>query len=166
MNAPGTPGAARGRTILLLAVSAVVAIAVVVGFLALGTPATERERRLDDTRLEDLRALRSRVAGHFRRTGVLPTRLGAMDTIRPGGAGLLDPASHDAYGYEVVDDSTFRLCATFDHPTEDEPARIAYDAWAHGAGPTCYRFRITDRPELPVGLEPEPLLEPGTPRRR
>ena len=164
MNAPGTPGAARGRTILLLAVSAVVAIAVVVGFLALGTPATERERRLDDTRLEDLRALSSRVVGHHRRTGSLPATLAAV--VLPRGSVVVDPARGDPYEYEVVDDSTFRLCATFDHPTEDDPARMAYDAWAHGAGRTCYRFRITDLPEHPVGFEPEPLLEPGTPRRR
>ena len=166
MNAPGAPGAARGRTILLLAVSAVVAVAVVAGFLALGTPGTERERRLDDTRLEDLRAVRSRVVGHFRRTGVLPPTLAAVDSLLPRGSVLVDPARGDPYEYEVVDDSTFRLCATFDHPTEDEPARMAYDAWAHGSGRTCYRFRITDRPELPIGLEPEPLLEPGTPRHR
>ena len=163
-----SPDAPGGRGLLLGIVSVVVAIAVVAGFLALGTPRSERGRRLDDARLEDLRAASARVSGHFARTGALPSSLAEADAALPGATPLADPETRAPYAYEVLGDSTFRLCATFDHPTEDDRARMAYDPWAHAAGRSCFRFRVgrgTATPDVPVALEPLPELAPEAPRR-
>lgn len=131
-----------GRGALLLAVSAAVAIAVVAGFLALGSPQEERRRRLDDVRVDDLRALGNAVAESFDRTGALPATLAALEPVAPRTFPLGDPATGVPYEYAAIDDSSFRLCATFDHATEAEAARFAYLPWAHQAGRQCYRFRI------------------------
>ena len=154
-----------GRGALLLVVSAVVALVVVAGFLALGTPRSERGRRLDDARLEDLRNLRFHIKRHFEIAKALPPSLEALPPKGRGGPTLADPETGAPYGYEVVDDSTFRLCAQFDHPTETDPARMAYDPWAHGAGRQCYRVRIGHvGPEgISPQLEPIPELEPAAP---
>ena len=131
-----------GRRSLLLVVSAAVVLAVVAGFLALGTPQDERRRRLDEVRVDDLRALSSAVAAHFDRTGALPATLAALHLPARKPDALADPAGRGPYGYAALDDSSFELCATFDEESRVDPARFAYDPWFHGAGPECFRFRI------------------------
>ena len=152
-----------GRALLLLLVTVAVVVAVVFGLLALGSPQDERRRKLDDVRQSDLMALRAAVADHFERTGALPASLAALEAPSP----LVDPAAAP-YEYEVLDDSTFRLCATFDYATEGDPARFQFDPWAHRAGRQCYRFRIgrvTATPELRRELVPLAEDEPAPTRR-
>ena len=155
-----------GRRALLVVVSAVVAAAVVAGFLVLGSPRDERGRRLDEVRVSDLMGLRSAVAGHFDRTGRLPASLAALDPGVPKPYATADPAGGGPYGYAVVDDSTFELCATFDHEREAEEARFTYDPWFHGPGRQCYRFRIgrVDGREPRRDLLPLREDEPAPPR--
>ena len=135
-----------GRRALLLVVSTAVAIAVVAGFLALGSPQDERRRRLDDVRASDLRALANAVAEHFELTGALPASIALLEPRTPRVRAFADPATGAPYEYAALGDSSFRLCATFDHATEAEAkaeaARFPDVPWAHRAGRHCYRFRI------------------------
>jgi hypothetical protein len=140
-------------------VSALVAVSVVAGFLALGSPQEERRRRLDEVRVTDLMGLRNEVAGHFDRTGRLPASLSAIERPAPRARALVDPATAEPYEYVAIDDSSFRLCATFDHETEAEAARFAYLPWAHRAGRQCYRFRIGRLAGPDPGRELVPLPE-------
>jgi hypothetical protein len=41
------------------------------------------------------------------------------------------------YGYRVLDDKSYELCATFDR----ESPREARNRWAHGAGMRCFTLR-------------------------
>jgi hypothetical protein len=123
-------------------VTVAVTVAVVAGLRVLGSPEDERRRKLDDVRQSDLMALRGAVAEHFDRTGRLPRSLEALETRDDREVALADPGGAPPYEYEVLGDSTFRLCATFDYETEVDEARFAYDPWAHRAGRQCYRFRI------------------------
>ena len=54
-------GAIRGRMLLAAAVSIVVAVAVIAGFLASGTPGEARRRTLDRQRIEHLQGLERAV---------------------------------------------------------------------------------------------------------
>ncbi|MEO6462132.1 MAG: hypothetical protein ABIP29_03570 [Candidatus Eisenbacteria bacterium] len=155
-----------GRGALLLLVTAAVAVAMVAGFLALGSPQDERRRRLDEVRVHDLMALRSAVAGHFERTGTLPPALAALDPRPSKPSATDDPAGRGPYGYAVLTDSSFQLCATFDEASRAEAGRFAYDPWFHAAGPQCYRFRIgrVDGREPRLDLLPLREDEPGPPR--
>jgi len=157
-----------GRALLLLLVTVAVVVAVVFGLLALGSPQDERRRKLDDVRQSDLMAVRGAVADHFDRTGALPVALDALESRAPRGFSLVDPVGAVPYQYAVLDDSTFRLCATFDYPTEGDPARFEYDPWAHRAGRQCYRFRIgrVMTPELRRELVPLAEDEPALNRPR
>ena len=132
-----------------------VAVAVVAGLLVAGDPSEERERKLDEVRVDALRGLRSAIDDYRRRNGTLPHDLAGLTP--PGGPPVLahDPVRGETYGYAVIDDSTFEVCATFDQASEVDPARMAYDPWAHGAGRRCYRFRIRPDGDAPI-LEGEP----------
>jgi len=150
-----------GRALLLLVVTVAVVVAVVFGLLALGSPQDERRRKLDDTRQANLLTLSAAVSAHFDRTGALPASLEELKALFP----IVDPAAAP-YEYEVLDDSTFRLCATFDYPTEGDPARFEYDPWVHRAGRQCYRFRIGRMilSEFPRNLVPLAEDEPAPTR--
>lgn len=155
-----------GRRSLLLVVSAAVAASVIAGFLALGTPQDERRRRLDEVRVDDLRALSSAVAAHFDRTGALPGTLAALDLRARKPDALADPAGRGPYGYAALDDSSFEICATFDEESPVDPARLAYDPWFHGAGLECFRFRIgrVAAPDARRELVPLREAKPAPPR--
>ena len=151
------------RGLLLIGASAVVAVAVVAGFLALGTPRDERKRRLDEARVEDLMAIRSAVIEHYDQTGSLPRSLDVLPRRGPKPVGLVDPESGEPYEYKVDDDSTFFLCATFDYASEENtPGRPTFDPWVHGEGYDCYLFRLgrVTRRDLDPVRRDEPATGP------
>lgn len=135
-----TPG--PGRRGLLVAVSVVVAGAVAAGLLVLGAPETERRRRIDDVRIQDLVALRGAVGESFARDGRLPASLAELAARSPYALRINEPGESRPYGYEAIDDSTFRLCATFDGATKDQAPNFGSADWPHRAGRQCYRCRI------------------------
>jgi hypothetical protein len=143
-------------------VTVVVAGAVVAGLLVLGPPETERRRRIDDVRIQDLMALRGAVDESFARDGRLPASLAELAARSPHAVRINEPAENRPYGYEAIDDSTFRLCATFGGATKDQAPGFGSADWPHRAGRQCYRFRIgeTEGPgprwrSVPIVEEPE-----------
>ncbi len=146
----------NGRVVAFVA-SIVVAVAVIAGVTLMGSPTTERARRLDDARVDDLAALRSAIAHHYRVLGVLPDSL----PVLPGGGDSsprsVDPVSGEPYGYERIDARTFRLCATFDLASSGGDGRYRDDVWSHGAGRQCFRLGIE---RADKGIISDPILEP------
>ena len=155
------------KRMLVVAVGIVVVAAVVAGLLVVGSPVDERARRLDEQRVRELQELRTAVELHFRRDGVLPDSLEQVVRRSPLPVRLTEPEGGRLYGYEVIDSTSYRLCATFSFPTPTgEASRYSYEKeWAHGAGRQCYRFRVrmrdreeARRPDDSAG----PILEAGT----
>jgi hypothetical protein len=131
-----------GRS-LLIAVAAVVVAAVVAGLLLLGSPRDERARRLDESRLTDLQQLRNAIDLHYRREGDLPDSLEELARRSPVPVRMTEPEGGRLYDYDVIDSTSYRLCATFNFPSpETDGARFASGSWAHGAGRQCFRFRV------------------------
>ncbi len=153
-----------GNRVLLGVVAAVIVAAVVAGLMALGSPVDERARRLDEQRIRELQELRTAIDLHFRRDGALPDSLEHVVRRSPLPVRLTEPEGGRSYGYEVIDSTSYRLCATFRFPTpDDEESRYPYaKEWAHGAGRQCYRFRVGpgDREEARRLDDPAgPILE-------
>jgi hypothetical protein len=121
------------------------------GFVLTGSPGTARLHKLDDRRVEDLRAIRDEVytlcLGDQRYQPVeertplrpLPATLeevaASAEDRRPE---ISDPESAVPYDYEVVDSTHFRLCATFrfDRDEDYEPV------WNHSPGHQCFDFDV------------------------
>ncbi len=152
-----------GRRALAVAVTLVVVAAVGVAFLVLGTPGDERLRRLDEARIVDLMALRGAAAEHFAREGRLPESLDQLARRSPRAVRTTEPGRGRLYGYEALDDSSFRLCATFDFATPNEPTRPGLATWAHRAGRQCFRFRIGQNEAAGPGGDLLPVLEEAAP---
>jgi hypothetical protein len=130
----------KGQGLLLATVSVVVAIAVVTGFLVLGSPGEARLQELDRKRVEDLRGLAMALA----EGDSLPHDLSVYDwglRIRmKNGWSPDDPVTGKRYGYRKIDTTHFDLCAVFDTEVEEADLGDWEKGWAHPKGAFCFRF--------------------------
>ena len=128
----------------------VVAVAVVYGLMRVGPPSVERERRLDERRVEDLRKIADAIDLHWTRRGSLPVALGALSDTVASDASVSDPATGQSYEYRVLTESTFELCASF----ETDRSRPSLDVfWSHPMGRHCFDLEVRE-----VQREEEPSL--------
>jgi hypothetical protein len=138
------------RTAFAATASVAVVIAVVAGMVALGSPADQRARRLDQRRIEDLRALANGIEYKWRTDQTLPR---SLDELPAGFArGTRDPGTGRPYEYSVRAGSRYEICATFDRDNTDEAERpwpghddVDVAIWTHGAGRNC--FELEPSPE-------------------
>ena len=158
------------RSIMLGASGAAVVAAVAVGLVLLENPAQERERRIDDRRAADLHGIAAATDLYWARHGRLPASLDDL-AAEPGlRISTRDPTSPEMYGYRVLDDGRYEVCATFAAesagPTGSTPilqrscqgchapgspfsSRVGdpeaahlglRDLWAHGSGRQCFEM--------------------------
>ncbi len=135
-------------------VSAVVALGIVLGFFAGGSPATQRSITLDQTRAGHLSSLAGCIEQYALNIGMLPASLSDLKQLSQYSycvSYMKDPETGSAYEYRVVTPQKlqgtaqvgeFELCATFALAATDSTEMTARygqaDIWyAHGAGRVC-----------------------------
>ena len=108
-------------------VTAVVA-AVAAGLIILGSPAQERERRIDDRRVADLHGIAAATDLYWSRHSRLPASLDDL-TAEPGlRIYTRDPATSEFYGYQALDSARYEVCATFDRESGTAPGEPTIDS--------------------------------------
>jgi hypothetical protein len=130
--------AGRRYVFFAAAVAAVLAV-IVVAFLLIDSPATERARRLDDRRVADLRDLGRSVDLYWTRHGRLPASFEELSREPGLTADVHDPATRTPYDYRPLDGDTYELCASFERPGDEERGTTP-GFWSHGAGRQCFRL--------------------------
>lgn len=128
----------RGLTI---AASVVVVATVVVAIAVMGSPAAQREAKLDSRRVDDLNQIVQTVDQYVEAHDALPPDLVTL-ARQPGmRLSITDPVDGTPYTYEVTGERSFRLCAVFVTDTSEIQAVagpwVAED-WNHDAGPQCF----------------------------
>jgi hypothetical protein len=122
---------------LLAGVVVVATVAVVVaGIVMIGPPGEERARRLDQRRARELQAIVFNVVAYWTAKGRLPASL--EEISKESGVvsfSVRDPVTGAPYGYRVVDDKNYELCATFDRASSEV---FGGDFWTHGTGTRCF----------------------------
>jgi hypothetical protein len=132
---------------LARAAAAVVVLVVALGLYLAGAPANVRREALDQRRVNELQTLSQDVRGYHEHNGHLPGTLVELEQLstRPA-AGFADPVTSKPYRYQVVDSSSFELCATFDAPDSRGPYGQGETAfWRHAAGEGCFTFKVNTR---------------------
>lgn len=152
------------------AIAFVIAVTLL-GFYIAGSPFTQRKRRFDTQRIQDLSQLQSKILcyrnGHKR----LPNGLSALASDTTGFEVPRDPETGVQYEYHVTNDTEFDLCATFTLSTTkgdyERPWGIygaSAGAWRHPAGRTCFHrnaANVTMRyATCGPGSEPNPPIMP------
>lgn len=128
-----------------LASLAVIA-AIGTGLAVIGPPALVRIQRLDQQRVQDLRAISIAVQAYSRMHDILPE---ALDMIQRQGEWqslhLRDAVSGLPYEYSIKNASSYELCAQFDAVSADDENRQVSSFWRHGRGRYCFSLEAKTR---------------------
>ncbi len=144
--------AARAKPIIrALMIGSVLVVVITVGFAIylVGTPGQQRDVRLDDQRISDLRNISSNIDIYLEINEEMPSYLSEMVGPRFYVRSLEDPGTGLFYEYRVIEGTKYELCANF--ATDNSEGRrserrpFSETAWEHGAGLTC--FQLTARAE-------------------
>ena len=132
----------KGQGLLLAIVSVVVAAAVILGFLVMGSPKDARKVELDKRRVEDLKMLSSVMKPAYHQP--LKDTLDVDSYTGPAVSSMRDPVTREPYAYHVVDSTHYELCATFDTEVKPEDLPSWEQGWSHPKGRHCFRFSARD----------------------
>lgn len=144
----------HARTVGRIAI-AVVAAAIVVGFIASGSPFRARVERLDERRVGDLQTIQNQIVSvYWQSKGELPQTLADLQDPINGFIAPVDPETKLPYEYTRKSVLSFVLCATFETKSDatdgtSGSTRSVYPAypahpgdmnanWAHDIGRVCF----------------------------
>lgn len=131
----------------------IVGAAVVWGFVLVGSPNSERLRKIDARRVADLREIHQAIErlwverepgggerGHAKLKQPLPRTLQEIvDRVRREGreaVNFTDPLTGESYAYALKGETEYELCATF--ALKRDRKHTAF--WNHPAGRHCFSF--------------------------
>jgi hypothetical protein len=130
------------------------ALAVIAGLVLLGTPSHARERKLDEIRVNDLASISAAIDEFWAKRTALPDSLDSLVSAQQLDRVPKDPGTNSPYTYLRSGDRSYRLCATFQHPSDTSvvtrASNVVYYAngspqyvadahsWRHGAGESCF----------------------------
>jgi len=126
----------RGRVNGLAVIAViVVAVTVVAGLFLAGSPSIARQRRLDERRTEDLQLIARSIDNYYSHHQALPPYLDTLSRTHELRDVPVDPGTHAPYRYEVTGPTGYRLCATFQQPSNDA---FGPGPFAHDTGSVCF----------------------------
>lgn len=151
-NITGSKYETVGFKAFALVVILSVVVVVVAGLWLAGSPAQERARRLDGSRVSSLQSIANAIDQYYNTNKTLPPDLETLSKARETYYlnSLVDPETNMPFEYAVRDTDTYDLCATFATDTMDQQTvqPEPYEPWEgrfweHQIGRTC--FNITAR---------------------
>ncbi len=136
----------------VIAVCALVAIAIIVGFIIIGSPSQERARQFDRQRVNDLGILQSEIVSYWQRKNELPQSLDDLKNDFNNFTPPRDPETGQPYEYTAESPLRFTLCAHF-NLADDETRHTSPSVksrpygsdsltWQHGPGRACFERTI------------------------
>ena len=131
----------RGRDPLPAIAAAAVAIAVVAGLVALGSPAGQRRERLDARRAQDLHVISQAIDRYEATHERLPATLDELQRGSDVQVAITDPVTREPYGYEAGPGAAYELCAVFELATGERELRSGRPFSRHEAGRHCFQLR-------------------------
>ena len=162
----------RIGTIFGVVGAVLVLVGVIYSFSVMGSPAKQRQLRLDERRIGDLQTIQYQVINFWQQKEKLPKNLTELVTPLSGVSLPVPPEVEkgEKYEYEVLGTLNFKLCATFAlpipkgwveykggggipmpyFPTSERDVAVSYpypgggvnESWDHQAGRTCFERTI------------------------
>ncbi|MBI5221104.1 MAG: hypothetical protein HY978_04720 [Candidatus Liptonbacteria bacterium] len=149
--------------IFLSVLIVVVVGAIAAGFWQMGSPSHQRQVRMDEERLNNIRAIDSAIINskYYQNDHALPESLSQLETLSRDT--LKDPEGGEPYEYRVLSTSTYEICATFatDNSNPKSPRGRSNpwlgQEWRHPAGHYCYYREVGS----PLNVAPPPMSVPA-----
>jgi hypothetical protein len=144
--------------------SLIVVLALIIGsFTVLGSPRTQRLRKADMQRVQDLQSIQWQVLNYWQQKGKLPNDAKELQDPFSGFLLPLDPETYRMYEYEKTGTLTFKICAEFalagseigaGYQTKELPRPypngiVEGDNWKHEVGLSCFD-RTIDPERYPI----------------
>lgn len=153
---------------------AIVIAAIVMGFVAVGSPTHQRNIRFDSQRMNDLQNIQWQIVSHWQQKQKLPATLVDLKDSISGNVIPNDPETAKPYEYAVKSATSFDICANFALKNEDTKGQGSYygggrdiavsypsyggdpanENWKHEAGRTCFT-RTIDPERYPPNPTPK-----------
>jgi hypothetical protein len=131
--------------ILIIIVTILMGGAVAYGLMGSGSPLDARGKKFDDQRVSDLSSISNSVESYYRSKNMLPTALADLTGDYYSKNILLDPESSIPYRYEKINDTSYKLCATFATSSDKKNNRGAYyyvNDFEHPKGEHCFDINV------------------------
>jgi hypothetical protein len=137
-------------------ISSVIMLGIIIaGFFIVGSPATQRDIRMDGQRVSDLQSIQYRIIADWQAKGDIPESISDLEDPIYGFIEPMDPETNESYSYTRIERTEFELCATFEHSSlPDEYLAGGYysqypvmydntmEYWNHDAGLVCFHRTI------------------------
>ena len=138
-----------------------VLLSLIGGFIVMGSPATARERRFDDQRINDLSSIQMQTVTYWQAHRKLPQSLNDLNDSISGYTAPTDPDTKQVYEYSITGNMSFQLCATFGLDNVNSnlggrtnpiytPYGYGSDNWTHKAGHQCFSRTIDPKLYPPI----------------
>ncbi len=150
-----------GFKIFLSCILALIISTLIYGFSTAGSPAKERAKRFDDTKVNDLQQIQNAVNIYYQTHANLPESLEQLKT-EPNIylQSIQDPESKIQYEYRILTSSAFEVCTNFHSSStqsldgQSKPYANGQPFWDHAQGHVCYTIKT---PILNPAPYPAPL---------
>jgi hypothetical protein len=129
---------------LLAIAGAVTAVAAVSVSIYLNPPSTVRAHSLDQQRLLSLQRIDFAVKAYYHDHQALPDRIEVLENQNGLSAqsNWSDPVTHQAYEYDVLNKTTYRLCADFSTDSGKEENPYAFVFRSRHKGHDCFEQEL------------------------
>jgi hypothetical protein len=139
-----------GTRILALAVTTIVVGTVITAIVLLDPPGVQRQRKMDERRVEDLMSLQRTTEEYWTRHKALPPDLATLSKEPGLRVPEADPETGSPYVFEITGPKSYRLCAVFARDSAERGSTRYYSVkWAHAAGRHCFDLTIPKDLESP-----------------
>lgn len=99
--------------ILILILTILMLSAFGYGIFRSGSPFETRGKRFDEQRVSDISTLSYSIENYYRQKNRLPQTLSEIPKDSLYGKDIKDPESNQPYGYQVLNNTNYKLCADF-----------------------------------------------------
>ncbi len=127
---------------------AVIIASIVLGFVVLGSPRTQRLYKYDEAKVNDLMNINSNVQNYYQMKGSIPATLSEVSSVQYMQIPV-DAQTGQSYEYHLIGQSAkaYQLCAEFNKASNDKGvASRVYPyggtSWVHPAGHYCFELAI------------------------
>lgn len=130
--------------LLAIAATAVIVAAIIAGIILTEGPGTARTERFDLERISNLDSLAQLIDDHYNTHETLPESTAVFDTDANYERFSTDPRTGAPYTYDVLSETSYRLCATFETEGPHEFALYSRIAWELGTNPRTVEPRSVE----------------------
>ena len=134
-----------------LVIVAIVVVVATIGYsiYLVGTPGQQRDVRLDERRVEDLRDISRNINTYLELNNEMPASLQDLKGDRFHVDSIEDPETGLPYEYRAIEGTDYELCAIFSTDNSegrDERRSFSETVWEHGIGLTCFQLEARANP--------------------